>query len=109
MSGGKRKGRHRTFWKMRQKPPKIAQSSALSFGTAFGPLVKEDKYRAVLTKGKEPVETQVEILPSRLNPHSKEDRDLQFKAVMSLYDMMEEMAFQSDLTTRLKRKAWSQG
>jgi len=104
LSGGKRKGLNRTFWKMRQKPPKIAQSSALSFGTAFGPLVKEGKYRAVLTKGKETLETQVEILPSRLNPHSKEDRDLQFKTVMSLYDMLEEMAFLSALTTDLSEK-----
>lgn len=95
VTGGKRKGLNRAFWKMRQKPPKVARSSALSFGVTFGPLSKEGKYKAVLTKGKNKYETMVEVLPSKLNPHPKEDRDLQFKTVMTLYDMLEDMAFLS--------------
>lgn len=101
MPGGKRKGLNRTFWRMRQKPPKIARSSALSFGATIGPLVKEGKYKAVLTKGKEKYETVVEILPSRLNPHSKADRDLQYNSVMKIYKMLEDMAFLSAQTNGL--------
>lgn len=101
ISGGKRRGLNRTFWKMRQKPPKVARTTGLSFGSAFGPLVKEGAYKAVLTKGKQTYETQVEILPSKLNPHSKADRDLQYDTVMALYDMLEDMAYLAAQSTDL--------
>ena len=104
VSGGKRKGLNRAFWKMRQKPPKIARSSALSFGATFGPLSKEGQYKAVLTKGKQKYETTVEILPSKLNPHPKADRDLQYKTVMSLYTMLENMAFLSSQVNDLNKQ-----
>jgi len=102
LPGGKRRGINRVNWSMRLKPPRVAQQPGLLFGAMMGPLVPEGTYTIKLNKGKQVYESTVELLPSRLNEHSAEDRKLQNDTVMSLYRSQGELAFVIDCVADLK-------
>lgn len=96
LQGGKSRGLNRVFWQLRLPAPKSARSTAMNFGSFFGPAMKEGIYKVVLTKGDDTFETEVELLPPINNKHSQADRDLQFETVMKLYRMQENLNFLSD-------------
>ncbi len=108
MAGGKRKGINRVYWQMRGKPPKLGKSESISIttlaGSLFGPMVREGSYKVKMIKGEESYETEVELLPGRLNKHSKADRDLQHETVMKLYDMQQKLGFLADQLGNLREQ-----
>lgn len=109
--GGKRKGINRVYWKMRGKPPKLGKSESMSImtlvGALFGPRVKEGKYRVKMIKGEDSFETEVELIPGKLNKHSKADRDLQHETVMKVYDMQQNLGFLADRLGNLREQCES--
>ncbi|MDJ0840452.1 MAG: glycosyl hydrolase [Acidobacteriota bacterium] len=106
LPGGKRRGINRIQWSMRLKPPRVSRSSGLAMGAFLGPMVREGTYTVKLIKGKKTYESKVELLPHRLVNHSPEDRDLQHKTVMELYNAQIDLAFAADsindLTTQVE-------
>lgn len=92
VNGGKRKGLNRAYWAMRLKPPKLPPATSLTF--AFqGPKVLEDTYKVRLTKGKEVLEGEVELVGDPRSPHSAEDRRLQQETALELYDRLRDLTY----------------
>jgi photosystem II stability/assembly factor-like uncharacterized protein len=95
LPGGKRRGLNRVEWPMRFKAPKFPPATNLVPGF-LGPRVPEGEYRVVLTKGKETLESTVQLVPDPRTPHSKEDRTAQQALALELYDMINDLTFLSD-------------
>lgn len=102
--GRKRKGLNRVPWPMRLKPPKVPPATAL-VPTFQGPRVMEGTYKVVLTKGKEVLEGEVQLVPDPRNPHPKEDRIMQQKTALHVYGILEDLTFLSDTVTDLRDQA----
>jgi photosystem II stability/assembly factor-like uncharacterized protein len=104
LPGKKRRGLNRVGWPMRLKPPKVPPATALV--PAFvGPRVPEGTYTFKLIKGKETLEGSVELVADPRNPHPKEDRLLQQKTALAIYDMLAELTFLTDSVTDLRDQA----
>jgi len=100
----KRRGLNRVDWPMRLKPPKVPPATAL-VPTFMGPRVPEGSYTFKLIKGKEALEGQVELVADPRNPHPKEDRLLQQKTALEIYDMLAELTFLTDSVVDLHDQA----
>jgi len=61
-----------------------------------GPRVPEGSYTFKLIKGKETLEGQVELVADPRNPHPREDRLLQQKTALEIYDMFGDLTFLVD-------------
>jgi len=104
LPGKKRRGLNRVGWPMRLKPPKVPPATALV--PAFvGPRVPEGSYTFRLIKGKETLEGQVELVADPRNPHPKEDRLLQQKSALEIYDMLADLTFLADSVVDLHDQA----
>jgi len=104
LPGRKRRGLNRVGWPMRLKPPKVPPASSLV--PAFqGPRVPEGAYTIKLIKGKEILEGTVELVADPRNPHPKEDRLLQQKTALQVYDLLEDLTFLADSVTDLRDQA----
>jgi len=104
LPGKKRRGLNRVGWPMRLKPPKVPPATALV--PAFvGPRVPEGSYTFKIIKGKETLEGQVQLVADPRNPHPKEDRLLQQKAALEVYDTLGDLTFLVDSVTGLKDQA----
>ncbi|MGD8869336.1 MAG: hypothetical protein PVI01_17080 [Gemmatimonadales bacterium] len=89
---GKLRGINRVDWPMRLPPPKVPPASSLIM--AFeGPRVPEGTYAFKLIKGKDTYEGQIELVPDPRSPHSKEDRQLQQRTALEIYDMLERLTY----------------
>jgi hypothetical protein len=100
LPGWKRRGLNRVGWPMRLKPPKVPPATALV--PAFvGPRVPEGTYTFKLIKGKETLEGKVELVADPRNPHPKEDRLLQQKTALEVYDALGDLTFLVDRVTGL--------
>jgi photosystem II stability/assembly factor-like uncharacterized protein len=93
LPAGTRKGLNRVPWAMRKKPPKVARGVSLAGRAIIGPSAPEGSYTARLTKNGELFTGTVEVVADPRLPHSKEDRLLQQKTVLFLYDLAEEVAW----------------
>jgi hypothetical protein len=89
---------------MRLKPPKVPPATAL-VPTFMGPRVPEGTYTFKLIKGKETLEGQVELVADPRNPHPKEDRLLQQKTALEIYDMLADLTFLTDAVVDLHDQA----
>jgi len=90
--GSKRVGINRVEWPMRLKAPKLPPATSLV--PAFtGPRVAEGKYRVVLVKGKERIESEVVLVADPRSPHKPEDRAAQQKAAMQVYRDLERLTY----------------
>jgi photosystem II stability/assembly factor-like uncharacterized protein len=90
--GGKLRGINRVDWPMRLPPPKVPPASSLIM--AFqGPSVPEGTYTYKLIKGKDTYEGQIELVPDPRSPHSPEDRQLQQRTALEIYDMLERLTY----------------
>ena len=108
LPGRKRRGLNRVGWPMRLKPPKLPPATALV--PAFvGPRVPEGSYTFKLIKGKEILEGQVELIADPRNPHPKEDRLLQQKTALEVYETLGDLTFLVDNVTGLKDQAVERG
>ncbi len=104
LPGKKRRGLNRVGWPMRLKPPKVPPATAL-VPAFLGPRVPEGTYTFRLIKGKETLEGQVELVADVRNPHPKEDRLLQQKTALEVYDTLGDLTFLVDSVTGLKDQA----
>ncbi len=102
--GTKQAGINRVDWPMRLPPPKLPPATAL-VPAMSGPRVPEGEYRVVLTKGRETYEGSVTLAPDPRSRHPAEDRALQQRTAMKLYEMLEELTYIVDATIELRDEA----
>lgn len=104
LSGGKRRGMNRVDMPMRLQPPKLPPASNLVF--AFqGPSLLEGDYTFKLTKGKTELDGTVTLAPSPTSPHSAEDRAVQQKTSMQLYERLADLTYLVETLVDLKEQA----
>ncbi|MEO0425495.1 MAG: glycosyl hydrolase, partial [Pseudomonadota bacterium] len=108
LPGGKRRGLNRVEWPMRFKAPKFPPATSLVPGF-LGPRVPEGEYRVVLTKGKETLESTVQLVPDPRTPHSEPDRTAQQALALELYDMINDLTFLSDNLIEVHAQAGARG
>lgn len=101
LPSGKRKGINRIAWQTRKKAPKVPPAKSLAGGAIFGPSYEPGDYTIKITKGDEIFEGKITIMYDPDSPHSKADRDLQFKSVMQAYNMLEDLTFVDKQITNL--------
>ena len=104
LPGGKRRGLNRVEWPMRFKAPKFPPATNLVPGF-LGPRVPEGEYRVVLTKGKEQIESTVQLVADPRTPHSKRDRTAQQSLALELYRMINDLSFLSDNLIEVREQA----
>ena len=100
IAASKMKGINRVTWAMRMKPPKVATAVRITYGGFIGPMYPEGTYTVKLIKGDK---TYTDKLVLSVDPkciHSKEDRALQYKTSMKLYNLQEELAYLSEIIKR---------
>jgi photosystem II stability/assembly factor-like uncharacterized protein len=93
LPASKRAGINRVPWPMRLKPPMVPAANKLDFGSVFGPRVAEGKYTVKLIKGKNTYTTEVQLVADPRSTASAEDRALQQKTAMRLYDMLGDLTY----------------
>src|SRR5206468_17029 len=89
----------------RKRPPKVPPAPMLAGRALFGPGVPEGTYTVKLTKGSETLSWPLEVAADPRLPHSKEDRALQQKSVLDLYDLQEKLGFVADSLTDIRDQA----
>ena len=104
LPGKKRRGLNRVGWPMRLKPPKVPPATAL-VPAFMGPRVPEGSYTFKIIKGKETLEGQVQLVADPRNPHPKEDRLLQQKTALEIYEMLGDLTFLADSVVDLHDQA----
>ncbi|MDJ0654037.1 MAG: hypothetical protein QNJ40_07790 [Xanthomonadales bacterium] len=104
LPGGKRRGLNRVEWPMRFKAPKFPPATNLVPGF-LGPRVPEGEYRVVLTKGKETLESTVQLVADPRTPHARRDRAAQQALALELYDMINDLTFLSDNLIEVRTQA----
>jgi hypothetical protein len=67
--------------------------------------VPEGTYGFKLIKGKDTYEGEVSLVPDPRSPHSKEERQLQQRTALELYDMLERLTYVVDATIALRDQA----
>jgi photosystem II stability/assembly factor-like uncharacterized protein len=104
LPAGKIKGINRVDWPMRYPPPKVPPASSLIM--AFeGPRVPEGMYTYRLVKGNDTYEGQVSLVADPRSPHSVEDRQLQQRTALGIYDMLERLTYVVDALVDLRDQA----
>jgi photosystem II stability/assembly factor-like uncharacterized protein len=95
LPGGKRKGINRVQWPMRLAPPKMpgGNSVIMSGGALLGPRARAGAYTVKLVKGDQTLDSRVELVPDPRATHTAEDRELQHETVMSVYRLLERLAW----------------
>ncbi|KPK78431.1 MAG: hypothetical protein AMS25_15425 [Gemmatimonas sp. SM23_52] len=102
--GGKVRGINRVEWPMRLPPPKMPPASQLVM-VFQGPLVPEGTYAFKLIKGRDTYEGEVRLVPDPRSPHSAEDRQLQQRTALAIYDMLERLSYVVDAALDLRDQA----
>ncbi|MBU4307358.1 MAG: hypothetical protein L6428_03525 [Candidatus Aminicenantes bacterium] len=105
----KRRGINRVYWSGELKGPKVAKGSTPAFSAFGGPMVPEGTYKIRLTKGKEVLESQVQILADPRSPFTREDRVACFETVKEVAKMLEDMAYTVDRIADLQDQAKQRG
>jgi photosystem II stability/assembly factor-like uncharacterized protein len=96
--GSKRRGVNRVLWGMRAKAPKLPPATNLvpeSF-LFVGPRVLPGDYTVKLVRGDQTLSSKVKVEPDSRSAYMADDRALQNKVVMRLYDMLESLTWLSD-------------
>ena len=102
--GSKRAGLNRVAWPMRLPPPKLPAASALA--PAFlGPRVPEGTYTVKLVKGSTTVEGTVTLIADPRTPHSAEQRAVQQRTAMRLYEELSALTYLVDAVVELRDQA----
>ena len=84
--------------------PKVPPATALV--PAFqGPRVPEGTYTVRLVKGTDVLEGVVTLVPDPRNPHPAEDRLLQQRTALDIYDSLGDLTFLADSVTNLRDQA----
>jgi hypothetical protein len=108
LPASKRRGINRVYWPGQLKGPKVAKGSTPAFSAFGGPMVPEGIYKIRLSKGKDVLESQVQILADPRSPITREDRVARFEAVKEVGGMLEDMAYTveriADLQDQVKQR-----
>ncbi len=107
IQGDKRRGLNRVQWPERAKPPKVPPAAGLVQNefVFLGPQQPEGTYTLKVTKGKESYSSEVKLVPDPRTKSTAEDRALQHKTVMQLYDMLAQLTFVVDSNNDLRDQA----
>jgi len=104
LSGGKRRGLNRVDMPMRLQPPKLPPASNLVF--AFqGPSLPEGDYSFKLIKGKTTLDGTVTLAPDPRSPHSTDDRAVQQKTALEIYDRLADLTYLVETLVELRDQA----
>ncbi len=101
---GKVRGINRVDWPMRMPAPKVPAASAL-VPTFEGPRVPEGTYTYKIVKGRNSYEGEVSLIPDPRSPHSAEDRQLQQRTALEIYDMLERLTYVVEAVVDLRDQA----
>lgn len=103
--GTKRKGINMLAWNLNIKPPQVATGGTkLDFGGLIAPMVLPGDYTLKLTVGDSVYTSTIKVLHDVANKDfTLEDRKLQYKTVMDLYKLHEQLATMVD-TINAKQK-----
>lgn len=94
MPGSKRKGINKVRWNLRMTPPKVATGGTkMDYGGFVAPMVLPGNYTMKLTVGDKQYSSTLTLVHDESNKtFTLEDRKLQYKTAMELYDLHEELA-----------------
>ncbi len=101
---GKVRGINRVDWPMRMPAPKVPAASAL-VPVFEGPRVPEGTYTYKIVKGRNSYEGEVSLVPDPRSPHSPEDRQLQQRTALQIYDMLERLTYVVEAVVDLRDQA----
>ena len=93
LAPGKSKGINIVNWFYTTAPPKVAAGKTFVNGGFISPRVPAGKYKVILKKGKKTFEHIIEIENDSNSILTSEDRAIQQKETMRLYNDMEELAY----------------
>ena len=93
LNPGKSKGINTVNWSYNMRTPKIAKAKTLSFGGFTSPTVPAGDYKVVIKKGRDTFEKVINVAYKNNAGLSDYDRKFQFKTVMKLFNMTEELAY----------------
>lgn len=105
--GERRRGLNRVAWPMRMRAPKVPRATSLVSqpGAFWGPRVPEGRYRLKLVVGSDSLEGEVVLQPDPRVDYSAEDRAVQDRAVLRLYDLVQRLAYVVDAAVELRDSA----
>ncbi|UCF38902.1 MAG: glycosyl hydrolase, partial [Acidobacteriota bacterium] len=98
------RGLNRAEWPMRMPAPKLPPATNLSRAMT-GPRVPEGEYRFKVFKGKETFEGTLRLVPDPRSTHSAEDRAIQQRTALKLYEMLEDLTYYVDASIDLRTQA----
>jgi hypothetical protein len=102
--GERRRGLNRVQWPMRLKAPKVPPATSLVSqpGAFLGPRVPEGSYRVKLVVGSRTLDGSVTLTPDPRFVDSREDRALQDRTALRLYDLVQRLAYLVDAAIDLR-------
>jgi photosystem II stability/assembly factor-like uncharacterized protein len=93
-----RRGINHVYWSMHAKPPRVPPAAQVAFNSTQGPLVPPGAYTVRMTKGKDVLETKLDIVLDRRVTFAAADRRAQYDAALRVRDLFGEM---SDIVFKL--------
>ncbi len=93
LSPGKSKGINIVKWNYRIKRPKVAKGEVFASGGFATPKVEAGTYKAILKKGKDTYEQDIEVIYDPKSSLNESDRIFKHKTIMKMYDMNQELAY----------------
>jgi len=103
--GSKRVGINRVMWPMRLPPPKFPPSTNLVGSFPLGPRVAEGTYTVKLIKGNQSYTSTVQLVADPRSKQTPEDRALQQKTAMQLYNDLGDLTYVYDAAATAKDAA----
>jgi photosystem II stability/assembly factor-like uncharacterized protein len=107
LQGDSRRGVDRVQWAERIKPPKVPPAASLVEQpyAFFGPEVPEGTYKVKMIKGQNTYTSEIKMVADPRARASADDRALQHKVVLELYDMLGQLTYLVDATVDLRDQA----
>ncbi|MBI4540186.1 MAG: exo-alpha-sialidase [Gemmatimonadetes bacterium] len=105
--GGTRRGLNRVEWPMRLRPPRVPPAASLVTQpfALLGPRVPEGTYTMRLVKGDTTLEATMTLVADPRTASTPEDRALQDRTALTLYAMVERLAYMVDAIIELRDRA----
>jgi hypothetical protein len=104
LSGNKRRGLNRIYWNRLLKGPRAATGANIREGfVGAGPEVLPGTYTVRLTKNKEVVTMPLVLEDDPASPWTRKDREARFRTGMTLFGMVEDLAFRAEQLLDLKK------
>jgi photosystem II stability/assembly factor-like uncharacterized protein len=93
-----RRGINLVSWSMHAKPPHVPPAAQVAFNSSQGPRVPPGTYTVRLTKGKDVLETKLDVGLDRRATYSAADHQAQYDAALRVRDLFNN---ESDLVSKL--------